>query len=79
MPPRCCLPAIAAFRLMGAEMYSGMSALQEPTPVIERGMALHKMIRTVTQVCVWGGGVKWVTLCQWAGCEVVTTMERYGS
>ena len=25
-----------------------MSALQEPTPVIERGMALHKIIRTLT-------------------------------
>ena len=33
-------------------MYSGMSALQDATPVIERGMALHKLIRTVTQVCV---------------------------
>ncbi|EFN60069.1 hypothetical protein CHLNCDRAFT_33566 [Chlorella variabilis] len=37
-----------AFRLMGAEMYTGMSALQEPTEVIQRGMALHKMIRAVT-------------------------------
>ena len=36
-----------AFRLMGAEMYSGMSALQPPTPVIERGIALHKLIRTL--------------------------------
>ena len=40
----------AAFRLMGAEMYTGMSALQEPTEVIQRGMALHKMIRAVTMV-----------------------------
>ena len=37
-----------AFRLMGAEMYSGMSSLQPQTPVIARGMALHKVIRTVT-------------------------------
>lgn len=37
-----------AFRLMGAEMYTGMSALQEPSLVVQRGMALHKMIRTVT-------------------------------
>ncbi|KAI7843063.1 hypothetical protein COHA_003235 [Chlorella ohadii] len=37
-----------AFRLMGAEMYTGMSALQDPSPVIERGIALHKMIRAVT-------------------------------
>jgi 1,4-alpha-glucan branching enzyme len=33
---------------MGAEMYSGMSSLQEPSPVIERGMALHKIIRLLT-------------------------------
>lgn len=45
----------AAFRLMGAEMYSGMSALQEPNEVVERGIALHKMIRTVTMV---GGTLK---------------------
>lgn len=37
-----------AFRLMGPEMYTGMSALGTPTPVIERGIALHKMIRIVT-------------------------------
>lgn len=30
-------------RLMGPEMYTGMSALQEPTGVIARGMALHKV------------------------------------
>lgn len=42
---------------MGAEMYTGMSALEDPTPVIERGMSLHKMIRTVTMV---GSGVMWV-------------------
>lgn len=38
-----------AFRLMGAEMYTGMSALTPPSPVVERGVALHKMIRSVTQ------------------------------
>lgn len=32
---------------MGAEMYSGMSSLQPPSPAIERGVALHKMIRAV--------------------------------
>lgn len=35
---------------MGAEMYEGMSALQEPSEVIQRGIALHKMIRAVTMV-----------------------------
>lgn len=29
-------------------MYDGMSNLSPPSPVIERGVALHKMIRTVT-------------------------------
>lgn len=32
-----------AFRLMGPEMYSGMSALTEATPVVSRGVALHKV------------------------------------
>ncbi len=32
---------------MGAEMYSGMSSLQAANPAIERGVALHKLIRTV--------------------------------
>ena len=34
-------------------MYTGMSALQEQTPVIERGIALHKVIRGIT--CALGG------------------------
>jgi hypothetical protein len=33
---------------MGAEMYEGMSNLQPPSPAIERGIALHKMIRAVS-------------------------------
>lgn len=36
-----------AFRLMGAEMYSGMSALTEPSEVVARGMALHKVRRVL--------------------------------
>src|SRR5271168_1609867 len=49
---------LTAFRLVGdksimmhlcnAEMYTNMSVLTEFTPVIERGMALHKMIRLIT-------------------------------
>jgi len=46
-----------AFRLMGADMYSGMSALQEAPPSVDRGMALHKMIRTVTMAL---GGESWL-------------------
>jgi len=32
-----------AFLLMDSDMYFHMSALQEPTPVVERGIALHKV------------------------------------
>jgi 1,4-alpha-glucan branching enzyme len=37
-----------AFWLMDAEMYTNMSVLSPLTPVIDRGIALHKMIRLVT-------------------------------
>ena len=43
---------------MGAEMYDNMSALQPATPVVQRGMALHKMIRTVTMAL---GGEAYLT------------------
>lgn len=36
-----------AFRLMGAEMYWNMSK-DRPSPVIDRGLALHKLIRLLT-------------------------------
>lgn len=34
-----------AFWLMDAEMYVHMSTMSPKTPVVDRGMALHKMIR----------------------------------
>ncbi|KAI5660912.1 hypothetical protein M9H77_20235 [Catharanthus roseus] len=37
-----------AFLLMDKEMYSGMSCLTEASPVIERGIALQKMIHFLT-------------------------------
>jgi 1,4-alpha-glucan branching enzyme len=37
-----------SFRLMGADMYSGMSLLVLPTGRVARGMALHKMSRLLT-------------------------------
>ncbi|KAL7116504.1 hypothetical protein ACP275_03G009000 [Erythranthe tilingii] len=37
-----------AFSLMDKEMYSGMSCLTKASPVIERGIALHKMIHFLT-------------------------------
>ncbi|KAJ2059092.1 alpha-1,4-glucan branching enzyme [Coemansia sp. S146] len=42
-----------AFWMMDKEMYTNMSDHTDLTPVIERGMALHKMIRLVT--CGLGG------------------------
>ena len=42
---------------MGAEMYTGMSALQPETPVIARGIALHKIVRTLTMAL---GGEGWL-------------------
>jgi 1,4-alpha-glucan branching enzyme len=37
-----------AFWLMDKEMYTNMSELTVRTPIIDRGLALHKMIRLVT-------------------------------
>jgi 1,4-alpha-glucan branching enzyme len=37
-----------AFWLMDKEMYTNMSELSDRTPVIDRGLALHKMIRLIT-------------------------------
>jgi 1,4-alpha-glucan branching enzyme len=44
-----------AFWLMDKEMYSHMSVLSEPSVVIDRGMALHKMIRLIT-IAIGGEG-----------------------
>jgi 1,4-alpha-glucan branching enzyme len=37
-----------AFWLMDKEMYTNMSKLSPMTPVIDRGLSLHKMIRLIT-------------------------------
>ncbi|AOW02445.1 1,4-alpha-glucan-branching enzyme [Yarrowia lipolytica] len=37
-----------AFWLMDKEMYTSMSVLSDPNPIIDRGIALHKMIRLIT-------------------------------
>ncbi|KAK2722654.1 1,4-alpha-glucan-branching enzyme-like [Artemia franciscana] len=37
-----------AFWLMDKEMYTHMSDLSDPSPVIDRGVALHKVIRLIT-------------------------------
>jgi hypothetical protein len=49
-----------AMWLMDAEMYTGMSALGEPTPVIARGIAMHKARARALPAAValgaWGAG-----------------------
>ncbi|KAL2895575.1 1 4-alpha-glucan-branching enzyme 1 chloroplastic/amyloplastic [Bienertia sinuspersici] len=37
-----------AFLLMDQEMYTGMSCLIEASPIVERGISLHKMIHSIT-------------------------------
>lgn len=46
-----------AFWLMDKEMYTNMSMLTELTPVIDRGIALHKIIRMLTHTL---GGEAWL-------------------
>jgi hypothetical protein len=56
---------------MGAEMYTGMSALDAPTPTVERGMSLHKMIRTITQVAGGNNAVQ----CDTMQCNAMQRVE----
>lgn len=46
-----------AMWLFDAEMYTNMSTLNESTPVVDRGMAMHKLIRLVTMAL---GGEGWL-------------------
>lgn len=46
-----------AFWLMDKEMYTNMSVMTELTPVIDRGLALHKIIRMITHGL---GGEAWL-------------------
>eukprot|EP00300_Choanocystis_sp_HF-7_P001840 c11465_g1_i1.p1 GENE.c11465_g1_i1~~c11465_g1_i1.p1 ORF type:complete len:695 (+),score=145.00 c11465_g1_i1:46-2085(+) len=46
-----------AFWLMDKEMYTHFSVLTEYTPVIQRGIALHKLIRAITHTL---GGEGWL-------------------
>ncbi|CAG9759288.1 unnamed protein product [Ceutorhynchus assimilis] len=46
-----------AFWLMDKEMYTHMSTLSEPSAIIDRGLALHKMIRFLTHAL---GGEAWL-------------------
>ena len=54
-------------------MYTNMSTLSEFTPVIERGLALHKMIRLITHGL--GGDIK--TYDQFA-IQLAFLMKHWG-
>ncbi|MGL5318623.1 MAG: alpha amylase C-terminal domain-containing protein [Bacteroidales bacterium] len=43
------------FRLIDADMYWGMSKLDAPKETVDRGLALHKMIRLITASTINGG------------------------
>ena len=79
----------AAWRLMGPEMYTGMSAVQPASPTIARGMAYHKMIRAAT-IALGGDGwlsfmgnefghPEWIDFPRRApmGCSSCATAELY--
>ena len=46
-----------AFWLMDKEMYTNMSLLTPPSTIIDRGIALHKMIRLISHAL---GGEAWL-------------------
>ncbi|GMH40177.1 hypothetical protein BSKO_08081 [Bryopsis sp. KO-2023] len=46
-----------AFKLIGPEMYTNMTALDSSSAVVERGFALHKIVRLVTMAL---GGDAWL-------------------
>lgn len=39
-----------AFLLMDEEMYSGMSCLVDPSPIVERGIALQKVFYMLIEI-----------------------------
>ncbi len=54
-----------AFWLMDAAMYDCMS-LDKPSPVVDRGIALHKMIRLVRLPILHVPDIKWLAhACKW--------------
>ncbi len=46
-----------AFWLMDAQMYTNMSCLSELTPVVDRGLSMHKLIRLITHSLAGEGWV----------------------
>lgn len=57
--------------LFDSEIYTHMSVLSERTPTVERGLALHKMIRLITYAL---GGEGWLNF---EGKEISLNTTRY--
>ena len=57
---RCAGDKTVAMWLMNAELYDGMSTFEEASPVIVRGMALHKMIHGLTMALGAPPQVTWL-------------------
>ena len=49
-----------AFWMMDAEMYSNMATWSPPSIVIDRGIALHKMIRFITHTLAGEGYLNFI-------------------
>lgn len=70
----------AAWRLMGSEMYTGMSTFQPASQVVRRGCALHCMIRALTAAI---GGDAWLGFMgnefghpEWCATLILFAMSR---
>lgn len=56
-----------AFWLMDKEMYTHMSVTSEPSLIIDRGLALHKMIRLITHALGGEGYLNFIGTVSVAG------------
>ncbi|KAI8521139.1 1,4-alpha-glucan branching enzyme [Branchiostoma belcheri] len=71
-----------AFWLMDAEMYTNMSCLSEMTVTVDRGLALHKMIRLITHGLGGEGWLNFIGHCisadgyDWHICNSVPVFQE---
>ena len=71
-----------AFRMMDSEQYYGMGIASPPSPVIERGLSLHKMIRLITHSLGGEGYLNFMGECSnWFASRhgVLLRSQLYGS
>lgn len=53
-----------AFWLMDKEMYTHMSTMSDQSPIIDRGIALHKIIRLITHALGGEAYLNFMGMCQ---------------